>query len=290
MINPNAYYTVQGWMREELGLKGNALAVYAIIYGFSQDGASEYAGSARYLAEWIGCDKKTVLRALADLTEKGYLAKKTIYQNGVTFCNYVTARPVQNTVEGGDRITPPGTNCPRGGEELSPGVGTNCPQGGEELSSHNTSHNSSTYKRDNNIPQNGEGTPPAPPAAPKITTAEINAFFETVWKLYPVKKGKADVSEKTRRELHKIGFDEIKRAVDRYLQDLAKDASWRKPQYGSTFFNSGYVDYLDANYEPYTPATQPARPAGRGYGAPAPNVGPNGIAIDPSKNDLDGIF
>ena len=25
--------------------------------------------------------------------------------------------------------------------------------------------------------------------------------------------------------------------------------TWRKPQNGSTFFNSGYVDYLDANYE-----------------------------------------
>lgn len=24
---------------------------------------------------------------------------------------------------------------------------------------------------------------------------------------------------------------------------------WRKPQNGSTFFNSGYIDYLDSNYE-----------------------------------------
>ena len=37
MINPNAYYTVQGWMLSDLGLKGNALAAYAIIYGFSQE-------------------------------------------------------------------------------------------------------------------------------------------------------------------------------------------------------------------------------------------------------------
>ena len=38
------------------------------------------------------------------------------------------------------------------------------------------------------------------------------------------------------------------RAIRRYLADLKKD-EWRKPQNGSTFFNSGYVDYLDENYQ-----------------------------------------
>ena len=51
-----------------------------------------------------------------------------------------------------------------------------------------------------------------------------------------------------KKYLHKIGLEEITRAINRYLQDLQKD-DWRKPQNGSTFFNSGYVDYLDANYE-----------------------------------------
>lgn len=286
MINPQTYYTVQGWMRSDLGLKGNALAVYAIIYGFSQDGASEYAGSSRYLAEWLGCDKKTILRILADLTEKGCLVKKTIYQNGVTFCNYVAARPeISDSCGGGDEMTPPGTNCPQGGDNLSPGAGAKCPQGGDEMSPHNTSHNSSTYKSNNNTPQNGEETPPTPPPAPKITTAEINGFFETVWKLYPKKLGKADVSEKKRRELYQIGYDELKRAVERYKEGLEREP-WRQPQYGSTFFNSGYVDYLDINYE--APAPQPARP--RGYGAPPANLGPNGIPIDQSGSDLDAIF
>ena len=46
-----------------------------------------------------------------------------------------------------------------------------------------------------------------------------------------------------------IGEEKIERALKRYLDDLSKDSSWRKPQNGSTFFNSGYVDYLDENYE-----------------------------------------
>ena len=46
----------------------------------------------------------------------------------------------------------------------------------------------------------------------------------------------------------KIGFDEMSRAIDRYNKELKKE-EWRKPQNESTFFNSGYIDYLDDNYE-----------------------------------------
>lgn len=94
----------------------------------------------------------------------------------------------------------------------------------------------------------------------RITKAEINEFFESVWQLYPVKKGKGQVSDSKRKSLYEIGFDEINRAIERYLEELKKDASWRKPQNGSTFFNSGYVDYLDKNFVPdEQPETQPVK-------------------------------
>lgn len=89
------------------------------------------------------------------------------------------------------------------------------------------------------------------------SNAQINAFFDSIWDLYPVKKGKGQVSESKRKALYNIGFDKIKTAIERYQQELAKDAEWRKPQNGSTFFNSGYVDYLDENYSP-TPTTTTA--------------------------------
>ena len=80
--------------------------------------------------------------------------------------------------------------------------------------------------------------------------AEIDAFFDVLWNLYPVKKGKGQVSATARKRLYDIGMDEIQRAIHRYLSELQMDSDWRKPQNGSTFFNSGYIDYLDANYEP----------------------------------------
>ena len=76
---------------------------------------------------------------------------------------------------------------------------------------------------------------------------DISEFFEKIWLLYPNKKGKGQVSDSKKKTLYNIGLEEMTRAIERYKRDLSKE-DWRKPQNGSTFFNSGYVDYLDANY------------------------------------------
>lgn len=87
-------------------------------------------------------------------------------------------------------------------------------------------------------------------SAKQPSKADVDAFFDSVWDLYPVKKGKGQVSDAKRKALYSIGFEKLKQAIDRYLSELKKDADWRKPQNGSTFFNSGYVDYLDENFVP----------------------------------------
>ena len=154
MINPDAYYVVQGWMINELGLKGNALAVYAIIYGFSQDGETRYSGSSRYLSEWLGCSKKTILTTLSNLVELGLLKKRTTYQNGITFCNYVALRtPEPPQEDDAEEITPPEKILHQGEEEFTPGRCKNYPtreknlhRGGEKITPNNkediTSNNS----------------------------------------------------------------------------------------------------------------------------------------------------
>lgn len=78
---------------------------------------------------------------------------------------------------------------------------------------------------------------------------EIEELFERLWKKYPEKKGKGQVSKKSKERLLDIGYEQFERAIKRYKEDL-KENEWRKPQYGSTFFNTGYEDYLDKNYQP----------------------------------------
>ncbi len=73
-------------------------------------------------------------------------------------------------------------------------------------------------------------------------------FFNAIWKLYPKKEGKGQVSKTQKEKLAKIGLEEMSRAIERYKR--AKAGTDRKfLQNGSTFFNSGYVDYLDDNYQ-----------------------------------------
>ncbi len=79
--------------------------------------------------------------------------------------------------------------------------------------------------------------------------ADALALFERLWQMYPVKKGKGQVSDTQKMKLLKIGFDEMARAIDRYKR-YVEGIDYLHYKNGSTFFNSGYIDYLDANYVP----------------------------------------
>lgn len=72
MKNEN-YITIQGWMVNELHLSGNELLVYALVYGFSQDGESEFNGSLSYVADIIGRRTPVVSAILARLAERGLI-------------------------------------------------------------------------------------------------------------------------------------------------------------------------------------------------------------------------
>lgn len=74
-------------------------------------------------------------------------------------------------------------------------------------------------------------------------------MFYELWNLYPKKRGKGSVSQTQRRKLYHIGYEQLVRCIDRYIEET-KGLDEQYIKNGSTFFNSGYVDYLDENYEP----------------------------------------
>lgn len=113
-----------------------------------------------------------------------------------------------------------------------------------------TNNNSINNNRLNNnsINDNSASVPDSTKKVPDETKKEANELFEKVWALYPSKKGKGQVSDTQKKKLLKIGEEELTRAIERYKEGLSRD-EWRKPQNGSTFFNSGYVDYLDENWQ-----------------------------------------
>lgn len=89
-IRDSNYITILVPMITRLKLKGNELLVFALIHGFSQDGKSRFKGSLKYLIEWTGLDKTTVIKILKSLVEKRYINKFEYEKNKVRFCEYST--------------------------------------------------------------------------------------------------------------------------------------------------------------------------------------------------------
>lgn len=75
-VKKENFVCVQGWMISELRLKGNDLLVYAIIYGYSQDGSSCFSGGLQYLADWVNGTKRGVQKNLDNLMAKGLIARQ----------------------------------------------------------------------------------------------------------------------------------------------------------------------------------------------------------------------
>ena len=100
------YITIQGFMVNELELKGNELIIYAIIYGFSQDENQTFTGSLQYLADWTNLSKQSVINCLKSLLEKGIIIKKDKYINNVKFVEYYSKnlnRVVKNFEQGSQK-------------------------------------------------------------------------------------------------------------------------------------------------------------------------------------------
>ena len=84
----NQYVSILGWMVSDLKLSGNDLICYALIYGFSQDGETEFKGSLSYIAEWLNTSRQTARLVVKRLVESGLVNKRDEVINGVKFCRY----------------------------------------------------------------------------------------------------------------------------------------------------------------------------------------------------------
>lgn len=87
-VRDDNFFLVSGWMVNRLGLKGVPLHIFSIIYGFSQDGETCFTGSLQYLCDFTNASKPTVIKALKELVEKGFVIKYENEMNGVKFNKY----------------------------------------------------------------------------------------------------------------------------------------------------------------------------------------------------------
>ena len=135
-----AYIVIQDWMISDLQLKGNELLTYALIYGFSQDGESEFKGSLKYISKFLGVSKSTAQRNLENLANRGVIEKRVEEISGVKFNRYIAREKAEPP------IVKTSTGCSQNGYGGVVKMGTN------NTNIYNTNNNTSNNTKDKGTP------------------------------------------------------------------------------------------------------------------------------------------
>lgn len=122
------------------------------------------------------------------------------------------------------------------------------------------------YKMQKEIVSDAE-TPPETPQSKVKESKEKKAYIddcEYLWNLYPKKDGKIPAMKKLPELIEKYSKDQMERTIKRYIESVEKQRAKNFPELkyknGSTFFNSGYGDYLDENQQNNEKPLEPFKP------------------------------
>ena len=212
-VKRDNYILIAGWMITDLHLKGNELIVFAIIYGFSQDGVGTFNGSLQYISDWTNCSKATIISILKSLVLKGYIVKNERIINNIKFCEYSISRGIKENCI-------PYKKFDGGMQETLTGYAKNL-NGGMQKTLPNNKDNNKTNNKNNNK---------------TITQSD----FEYLWSLYPKKKGSKTAAFKSYEKAVKNGVtkETVETAIKAFIADCKRNNTPDKfIPYGSTWFN-----------------------------------------------------
>lgn len=91
------YITIPGFAIVEHGLSGNELICYSLVWGFTQDGETEFYGSLRYIASAMNITKGSAYRILNGLIDKGLVFKTN--NEDEQFCRYKARRRAESVIK-----------------------------------------------------------------------------------------------------------------------------------------------------------------------------------------------
>lgn len=95
MVKNENHIIIQGWMVNELKLKGNDLLVYALIFDRSNAGNYWFTTQHKYFSEWCRCSRQSVISSVNNLVKRELITKRKDYdENGyLTGCAYKAVVP-----------------------------------------------------------------------------------------------------------------------------------------------------------------------------------------------------
>ena len=243
MAKKLGYIHIEGWMREELDLKGNELLVYALIHGFSQEEQGCFFGSLDYISRMCGCTRPTAIETLKKLRERGLIHKREIVENNVKMCQYTA-------LQGGSKeILPVVKNIDRGSKEILLG-------GSKEILPNNKTLN------EDNSKTKSENTP-----APLILPFSSDKFRMTWEALCEEKEWKKKTRNALQLTLNKLAKYHEDFAIE-LMEATIESGKWQRVVFPDT----------DAKYQEWKSARQLAEDNRQPRTTPSqgkPKVNPN---------------
>ena len=88
------FYIIYSWMRDELHLSGTELDCYAVIYCLSQSD-NRYIAGVKRMMELLHKSEPSIISALKNLTDKGFVQKDEVILNNVKRHYYKALRPTK---------------------------------------------------------------------------------------------------------------------------------------------------------------------------------------------------
>lgn len=240
-IRRENYINIQGWMITDLMLKGNDLLIYAIIYGFTQDGEQWFEGSRQYLADWCNSTKRGISKNLESLVSLEYIIKDEYVVNNVKFCKYKANL---------EKLTP-GNKVPHPGEQSSPPPG-------EQSSPNNIYINNLDNNKEKSIKEkvdSGKQSFPPPPTEKKESgTCQkvVDSFNKTCTSLPQVRS----LTDKRKRAikliLKKHSLKELEMVFKKVEESAFLNGSsdkWSGATFDWLLKESNLIKVIEGNYD-----------------------------------------
>lgn len=262
VIRDSNYVVIQGWMITRLGLKGNELLIYAVIYGFTQNGEIEFVGSMKYLADWTNSTVESVRKCIKSLIDKGYIIK-TLDGSGVNAYKAVLSAIYPHADK----------NVDNSNNSVERPIQQSCMPMQQSCIDHTTKLHDpynkvvspmqqsciNNYINNNNIDNKDTHTPPPPYGG-----ESADAAFERLWTLYPQarRQGKQTAKRAYMAALKRgVPAERIEAGLRRYADYVTQaQVEDRYVMQAATFFRGAR---WDDEYSATAPRQQQAQRAQR---------------------------
>ena len=230
-VTDKNYIVIQSFMVSELGLKGNELLIYAIIFGFSQTTGQAFHGSLTYLENWTNSTRHTVISSLKSLVEKGLIEKEEQTINGVKYCSY----RVNNSTDEAQEVV---QKLHGGSAKIAQEVVQKLHGGSAKIAPNNILYNIVDNIVDNNIVEN------AAKYDMKVITEIVDYLNEKAHKKYR-SNNKTTIRHINARLKEGYTLSDFKQVIDnRCATWLGTDMEqYLRPE---TLFGSKFENYLNA--------------------------------------------